>query len=463
MAAPRTPALLEDLPNELLLAVIGRLSPSDFCATIAASPQCFRAFKSSERLTLLSVLQRVIFLENWDLSLGVCDTPSVHSLDHVYGVRYQWGSLPRFASTRATVDFCWRLLKLSHLVEKFVAGYAKSALEQLRLLATPERQHAETPSLSYDEHCRLQRTFLLFESYRKFYWYTLLVRRVNVLGMKYAMGENFIKSLPRPWMMDELDSVYAYMWRQVEDFMGELEDDLISKTEGIIEEGKVDPPLCGLECSDKGDCCRTIDAMSTDGLEAFGDQQDPMELTRRDYAESITALGLPVLDKLRKLNSTRGLALAAYWSYSARLHSFNGIFIGFSHIDIRLEKYVAKSTSSIDLFSSGWLLARSGEPAEHLLAARDDRLREKLTRTGIVFWDKARLQDLGLLGLTSSELATRLQSVPDRADHFNQPSVQTRLRERHGMTKFKHSSWEKLRPETLGPKEEKAWLRRLEY
>ena len=349
------------------------------------------------------------------------------------------------------VEHWSRLFKLSHVLDTFVTEYAQDALGKLSGILTPKAAQ-RSPQLSAMERSRLQRAFLRFEIYRKVCMTGLLIHDWSPLKMRPAFWRWFISPLA-PWELEQMSAVHAYLWNRLEATAFDLEHDLAQHLNAQL--ARQAPTPTGNEPS------TDAQPMKDYGLAMFQVNGDAG--TRQEQLEFVLAMGLPLLRHLWRSEPAKQMSLLTSYMWRACDGLLNDVLRERWQLDrgINTTADSAFYVSPTSVPSPGWLWLRDSYiPWTFYRADALDRARvREVGNLGLVFWDAARLQRLGVY-------RTTLKRVFDSTEALAAQMVRRRsgksVEERFGST-LSRAALEPLRPAAINTDAEEALLQRVEY
>ena len=280
--------------------------------------------------------------------------------------------------------------------------------------------------------------------------------------MSVLIGEMFVKPL-QPWEREELASVYAFIWGRLYITFSDVEDLIAADIKSTLHEKDQD------KASTLVRILEPIDVLELHGLEIFQDWYKSSRLPK--IIDFMGALGLPFLRHLGKLDMRQKMWVLNGYSEADSLFYFPKIFEQRPAPESSADKTADTSTQTDALLqpSSGWLWAiNSKRPT----ASGDDddqgsvqggygsfkpgkERTNHVQRLGIMFWDKSRLESLGIFGkaLADVEDAANAQAPCER------PSIEEKFKE----VNFKRKALKSLAPPAFAYNDEAKIFDTVEY
>ena len=424
-----SPAHLEAMPNELLLAVLCETPSSRELMTIlTASPQCYRIFLANRGQVLECTVRRMIVPDNMPLALAAYlrldDQPEEDLV------------------TMGRDDDTWyRLLKVAHTMNYWIDRFSSAALSKIdsvvaKVARFPRRirtskteaiaklKEAPSKPLTDIERTRLQRAFLNFERYCRSVMASKAKVRTSPGTRQHCVhAPHFFDNLVQ-WKRQEVASIFAFVTREMEYVMDQVNsefnqrlDDILNSSERTLHKS-IEMPTCGYRASQE----------AVSGVASIRDPFKHMTKSQlrmgsrswrcrqRDQIELLTAMGLPFTRYLCQKAVPKQLELVT--RPTMNIMGFGNIFYGSmlrpQGTDCNLETHVDVPGEP----NSGQKWVRSFQPKPEAQGGRilrddDEELSNggilptldiSISTLGLMFWDQERLQATGIFGLAWEDI-----------------------------------------------------------
>lgn len=422
-------ASLETMPAELGLMILQQLSsPKYVYSTIRASRVFYSIFTVNKYLVLAATVQRAIPPQALPVALAACNAVKISpypcwesetdtDADH---------PSPNFRGLSVSVPLC----RLWAVQDFFVAGYARRALGKMqasmkeRMLSSRDGDMSRLgrmQSLPESEIGRLQRAFFRFEVYRKQF------RGFDLLGRITKEHRLFMKKL-QPWELEELNAIYEYLVRLVEDLYDDLEDKIFTAVQNAANNDKTSLVI---DYTTPGE-------LEDVGFQTFTRSHKPRQA---DNIAFVIELGLPFLKRLFEMSKPEQIAIVTSFHETRSTPPLEDVIkrmwyrLGHNNPPYRRHNHLSSSENgqkAQEEPNAFWLWRTASMHGHELY--EEYGLRE----LGYIPWDKDRLDGAGLAELSWEDLGP----LPKLRDRAKEMSVEKRLKG----TKITHRALALLKP-----------------
>ena len=462
------PVGLTSLSVELACQVLQELhSPGDLYSLIRASSFLYRIFISRKSFVLSQVLLRAIHpdvlsevracFEASDIPEIIENQPAESSRKkitdfiHGYSTRDEKQFSQQLRENATSVSLC----RLYSTIDYFITDYSSKALKALHtqsllgvdlvLHKSNEPCFNQQPAFSSTENGRLQRAFFRFEIYRKIFYYPYCSSGLDPLFDEKEQSDLFLALFP-PWEIEELACVHHYLVKVLEDVFDEVEDDFVRAISNEVQSLSLPdpskrslfpwpfkeepyhsvPPPNYYSDPPPNDHWADLTELEWYGLRHFEEGRKSSD--HGNHIEFLVSRGLPYLRRLLNLKpeDRRDVVISTLNSGTPFLHEalekrrYRSDTVERDH-----ENQNSQTDKSLQSVSAGWLWATGERWAS---AVYDEPSNFNLRDQGYVFWDRKRLENLGILG-TPREPVPRTQDSPlEYRQRSMMPSAQERLK-----------------------------------
>ena len=466
-------ALLERLPVEILVKVLGKLSATDIYSTISASPGSLRVFESNKSHILEAVAcDGILSEENLRLALAACAIPAVWPLPEgpsqtdddmeMSPSEQDYKELEeRFKIYRdgpglaLSVAATWvQVIKLCRTVDHVLTEYARTALSTLAsaLVAAPPTLPLGCVQLSATERTRFQRAFFRFELCRRTMIAEMRAFRWPSGDLNAVFVQVFLDPLQlAEWEKEELSCIHAFVQRQYSLALTDIETEFTTSMDGYLVAKASFAPV------------RPGHPYAVGGLRFSGLPQDLAKFRlsslgdvtsyQQDQVDFMTILGLPFLHHFARTTGREKAAMMA--QFASRRGPGLGLDVFQSHLfDRGSFQEIGGWYDRTDRPNAGWLWAKNKRPANWQVGTEHG-----VGEFGLVFWDLQRLAAMGLFKNDISLINLLAPRSPDLADIGSSEWVRWRFRK----VMIEEEWLEALRPDKFLHEDERRLLQRLDY